>query len=112
MTSDDVRISDWSSDLCSADLAGHPAAGPVHVPRHLQDPGIPARMHRRLHHDDADRRLPWRRTAVSDVLDRTLHGQPRRRTDSMSVVEVKNAPVRVEFGGRIVTIKKQTTSTL
>ena len=65
--------------LPAADHAGRPGAGRVHVPRHLQVPGLPVRVPRRLHEQDAHRRLPRRRAAGGHVRHRADHGRARRR---------------------------------
>ena len=46
---------------------GRADPGRVHVQRHLQDPGAEVHVHQRLHHEDADRRLPRRRPPGGDV---------------------------------------------
>ena len=51
----------------------------VHVQRDLQVPGLPVRVRRRLHDQDADRRLPRRRSARGDLRHRTDHGRARGR---------------------------------
>ena len=51
----------------------------VHVQRDLQDPGAEVHVHDRLHHQDAHRRLPRRRSSGGHVRDRADHGRARRR---------------------------------
>ena len=46
---------------------GRPAARRVHVQRHLQDGRLRLHLHGRLHHQDADRRLPRRGPPGGDV---------------------------------------------
>ena len=55
--------------LSHAGDAGRPAAWRVHVPGHLQDGRVLVQVHRRLHHEDADRRLPRRRPPGGYVRD-------------------------------------------
>ena len=64
--------------LPDAGHAGRAAARRVHVPRHLQDGRVLVPLHRRVHHQDADRRLPRRRPARGDVRDRADHGRAGR----------------------------------
>src|SRR3546814_4549477 len=54
-----MRISDWSSDVCSSDLVGQPRsrAGGHAYARRLRPPQQPARQHRQR---DADERLSLR----------------------------------------------------
>src|SRR3546814_15694478 len=85
-TAYEMRISDWSSDVCSSDLGGG---------------GAIAALSRCL----------WRRYWVSLAAG---HGhrqdrlQPRRlRQDRKSVVSGKSVSVRVDLGGRRI-IKKKT----
>ena len=62
--------------------AGHArraAARRVHVQRDLQDGRLPVQLHGRVHHEDADRRLPRRRPPRGDVRHRAHHGRPGRR---------------------------------
>ena len=65
--------------LPAAGHPGHPDPRRVHVRRHLQVPGLPLRVPRRLHQQDADRRLPRRRPAGGDLRRRADHGRARRR---------------------------------
>src|SRR3546814_2084165 len=45
-----MRISDWSSDVCSSDLAGnHQRRGRVHDNAFLSQPGVPSQGVRALH---------------------------------------------------------------
>ena len=63
--------------LPDAGHAGHPAARRVHVPRHLQDGRLLVQVHRDLHHQDADRRLPGRGPARGHLRHRADHGRAR-----------------------------------
>ena len=58
---------------------GDPDPRRLHVQRHLQVPGVPLRLHQRLHQHDLDRRLPRRRAAGGDVRHRADDGRARRR---------------------------------
>src|SRR3546814_19255251 len=126
-TAYEMRISDWSSDVCSADLpadAAHPAR--CRWQAHWRVRLVQWRLH------DADaagqgiaclrlwrrRRTGYRLGAVRHPLHRALHGlagRQRRRlspeqrgppTDRKSGVAGKSGAGRVEIGGRRV-IKKQ-----
>ena len=62
--------------------AGHArraAARRVHVQRDLQDGRLLVQVHRRVHHQDAHRRLPGRGAAGGDLRHRARHGRPGRR---------------------------------
>ena len=58
---------------------GHPDPRRVHVQLDLQVPGLPVRLHERVHHQDPHRRLPRRRPAGGDVRHRADHGRARGR---------------------------------
>src|SRR3546814_11654099 len=81
-----MRSSDWSSDLCSSDLAR--LYRPVDAARHRREKLDPARRFR-------DRgNGPWRRQDG---------GAARRRAqarDRKSVVQGKSGSLRVDLGGR------------
>src|SRR3546814_17911024 len=94
-----MRISDWSSDVCSSDL--HPRRGGL-------DTGLPA-LHRGA---DARLRPPWLGQVDPAGEAGGVHrpeerrGDDPRRADRKSVVEGKSVSVRVDHGGRR-TIKKK-----
>src|SRR3546814_18786783 len=75
-----MRISDWSSDVCSSDLGQRPGGRG----RHRMD-GLPGDERNR---DD-------------DRIDRCRPGEDRK-----SVVEGKRVSVRVDLGGRRIMTKK------
>src|SRR3546814_18367614 len=79
-----MRISDWSSDVCSSDLPGRLAAGADRLARHRGGMG---RRHRR--------RVPG------------LAAVPGGHRDRKSVVLGKSVSVRVDVGGRRIIKKKQ-----
>src|SRR3546814_17412314 len=80
-----MRISDWSSDVCSSDLrpdgADRPGGWPAHGGRHLRR----RLLHGALRHD----RHPLRHRAAA---------RDRRGTDRKSVVWGKSVSVRVDLG--------------
>src|SRR3546814_16783254 len=85
-----MRISDWSSDVCSSDLL-------VHAERHV--------LHQRqvvdiLHRDAADDAL--RQIGADRELALLVEALDLGRacTDRKSVVEGKSVSVRVDLGGR------------
>src|SRR3546814_15435739 len=77
-TAYEVRISDWSSDVCSSDLGGYPRTRPA-AARHARS------------------RAPrgWRPA-----------GPTRRPRDRQSVASGKSVSVRVDLGGRRILKKK------
>src|SRR3546814_12215154 len=97
-----MRISDWSSDVCSSDLV-HARRPRTLLVLHLGEP----QPHRRGQGREA-RRGPGvdgdRQGAER------LHQQPRRprALDRKRVVEGKSVPVRVDLGGRRIIKIKQT----
>src|SRR3546814_21043548 len=98
-----MRISDWSSDVCSSDLPGVflPRALPGGLAEHLggwprQDPAVDGRRRPRARRPPARHAGPGAR--ADDVVD----------ADRKSVGEGKRVSVRVELGGRRI-IKKKTT---
>src|SRR3546814_14993392 len=97
-----MRISDWSSDVCSSDLVPPPHAvdlpGPLCQPqsalageghRRRADPGLRPRAER------PGGARPGRRAAAAG--------------DRKSVVEGKRVSVRLDLGGRRIIKKKRTT---
>src|SRR3546814_1910978 len=90
-TAYEMRISDWSSDVCSSDLAG----GAVDLPR-APEPGDRAQLQRPVERARVDMVI-FDRIARHDHLDR----------DRKSVVEGKSVSVRVDLGGRRIIKKKK-----
>src|SRR3546814_11542322 len=111
-----MRISDWSSDVCSSDLGGPAARG-----NDLLQPGERAAAHEQdiggvdleelllrvlasaLRGHRGDR-------AFHDLEQRLLHALARH-VDRKSVVEGKSVSVRVDLGGRRIIKKKNKTTT-
>src|SRR3546814_20586220 len=97
-----MRISDWSSDVCSSDLGPRPPARDDH---RAQAAG------RRGHRtgavgqgDRVGRDRPGRRRGGDEVVSAVLSEQPQ---DRKSVVEGKSVSVRVNRGGRSNVKKKK-----
>src|SRR3546814_13448354 len=97
-TAYEMRISDWSSDVCSSDLAAPCAHDRENIPR---------------------LRSPPRHRAGATTAGCRLAPQPRPRAcalthpacgDRKSAVEGKSVSVRVELGGRLI-IKQKTPHT-
>src|SRR3546814_14051996 len=98
-TAYEMRISDWSSDVCSSDLV---------VRRRDRPPG------RRRHQADADRTAvrpdqTGREPPQAGPGDEPGHTGAAGQADRKSVVEGKSVSVRVDLGGR--RILKKTNST-
>src|SRR3546814_1081976 len=98
-TAYEMRISDWSSDVCSSDLRQLPVTD---VRRQRDDaplePGQPLRSRHRLDMGHEPRgRLPVRRHQIAET-----HGEVAEHPEAerKSVVEGKSVAVRVEHGGR------------
>src|SRR3546814_11324576 len=109
-----MRISDWSSDVCSSDLLAQPVLG--------------GGRGRAAHRDrDADALHPGRARARLERGEIGTHGEAARRIvrliegaypfehpelDRKSVVEGKSVSVRVDLGGRRIYKKKTTENML
>src|SRR3546814_13139689 len=105
-----MRISDWSSDVCSSDLrcAGGDADGPGRRRRDRQGRAAV----------ETDRQFrKWRRPYRSEGRARQGHRRDQHprcahrgygRQDRKSVVEGKSVSVRLDLGGRRI-IKQKTT---
>src|SRR3546814_14035326 len=95
-TAYEVRISDWSSDVCSSDLV---VAAPKRVARHRIF-GVTVGIHRHGHAVDtlSDGRRDVLEMMVRRLIGGIEHGvQP---ADRKSVVEGKSVSGRVDLGGR------------
>src|SRR3546814_11348615 len=100
-----MRISDWSSDVCSSDLAAQQLA--LAVLEILRDAGAV-----QVEIDRIDRHLARQRAdqLAGDPLERVARddGPGAARGDRKSVGEGQSGSVRVDLGGRrIVKIKKK-----
>src|SRR3546814_19486639 len=88
-----MRISDWSSDVCSSDLGGRGRCGGVRAGARRAPLRPPPR---------------WRDARCADhVADRR---EPVVGTDRKSVVSGKCVSVRVDLGGRRIIKKKKCAS--
>src|SRR3546814_20596125 len=97
-----MRISDWSSDVCSSDLCGKDFPQGARIPDHLE----PDRVHQRIDARGAED------AARGDAARRHRHHRlPAKlaRRDRKSVVSGKSVLVRVALGGRRIIIKKKLT---
>src|SRR3546814_14955773 len=115
-----MRISDWSSDVCSSDL-GVGIAEHLHVAAERNEAEFPAcarpvvpaedlRPEADGEHLDADV-VPARDQVVAEFVDEHQdgeHGQERQAEERKSVVSGQSVSVRVDLGGR-GTIKKKNT---
>src|SRR3546814_13223920 len=99
-TAYEMRISDWSSDVCSSDLA---VAHRIAMGCHGQMPPAPRR--RGLYERISDRACLARGAGVAHLWrhQRDHDGADR---DRKSVVEGKSVSVRVDLGGRRIITKK------
>src|SRR3546814_17310852 len=100
-----MRISDWSSDVCSSDLWKETDDEDAHDPRGLDGPGAARRLRkgrgartRRHGHEDRD----TGRNGAAGRCDHRAAGRSRSRSgeDRKSVVSGKSVSVRVDLGGR------------
>src|SRR3546814_12917163 len=103
-TAYEMRISDWSSDVCSSDLAVD-----LFVPARRSG-GVPAPAR------PVPRARPARQASLATglprgflPLDRGGAAVCRRRLDRKSVVSGKSVSVRVDLGGRRIIKKKKRT---
>src|SRR3546814_12465636 len=118
-TAYEMRISDWSSDVCSSDLLDHAFRG---VALALRARGDGSAVEHRVDAVVGDR--PADRFRLADVADhrgaapgQCVAGAPRHRlqvvADRKRVVKGKGVSVRVSLGGRRTyktKIKKTTTN--
>src|SRR3546814_14946668 len=100
-TAYEMRISDWSSDVCSSDL---PARCPGGIAPTLQGPGRDLQRLRL-----GDRRRGTLRLRIAPRCAGLSRDRPGR--DRKSVVSGKSVSVRVDLGGRRIIKKKKTTKT-
>src|SRR3546814_17880244 len=103
-TADEMRISDWSSDVCSSDLPTISRGVPcgTNIPNHASA-SKPGRSFAMI---GASGNVPDREETPR------MRPRPERHapcTDPKSVVEGKSVTVRVDLGGRRISISKSTT---
>src|SRR3546814_12200178 len=103
-TAYEMRISDWSSDVCSSDLM---AATSDPVPNHISLPDVPGWTR-----VDYRPSYPWKphfAGADHELLGRYRNGgglEADLAIDRKSVVSGKSVSVRVDLGGRRIIKKK------
>src|SRR3546814_14967136 len=96
-----MRISDWSSDVCSSDLIGQRILGAALcrlVEIFLHRATIFGK--RRLHRGDPQQVLGLKAVEHERLGHVRAFGDGTRRRDRKSVVEGKRVSVRVDLGGR------------
>src|SRR3546814_18601867 len=105
-----MRISDWSSDVCSSDLVGRPPE-PIRAvaPSEPQGQGSPERPHGRPRDAPDGDGGPARGRPQDDSERGRARGGPHApgRPDRQRVVEGKSVSVRVDIGGRRIIKKKK-----
>src|SRR3546814_16322646 len=106
-----MRISDWSSDVCSSDLLGDLAEGPYGLRERDVDALVAGAL---LGHVEGlgEELLDLPRPGHGDlvVLRELVHAEDRDDVlDRKSVVEGKSESVRVDLGGRWNLKKKNKT---
>src|SRR3546814_5305486 len=99
-TADEVRISDWSSDVCSSDLICDVVPGPVSAEVAATDHATMLAEGRRLAKIAPN-------VAVKVPLTRDGLRTCRALADRKSVVSGKSVSVRVDLGGRRIIKKKK-----
>src|SRR3546814_12016856 len=111
-----MRISDWSSDVCSSDLEfqaeGHPVVlGKMNEKEIAEDPEFLAEIHIVLNPGLAYLVNDEHQNDQADGFYTSLHSvlfySGTGLTDRKSVVEGKSVSVSVELGGRRIIKKKQ-----
>src|SRR3546814_16641856 len=95
-----MRISDWSSDVCSSDLRAARMRGAVPAP------SCPIAGQGGISSDELSRSSGLRHAAQAASPERAV---ATRRGDRKSVVEGKRVSVRVDLGGRRIITKKHKT---
>src|SRR3546814_18473502 len=104
-----MRISDWSSDVCSSDLPGGARPPAVPPPRADRDNvTLPSLKEEAMTYPMA---IVVAAALFASAVFASSHGAARPdEDDRKSVVEGTSVSVRVELGGRRI-IKKKTTKT-
>src|SRR3546814_15648301 len=99
-----MRISDWSSDVCSSDLLGHLG---VQALAHLGSAMVHQHRAVTVHMHQSTRLIEGRHIERNAK----LHGCERQPffKDRKSVVQAKSVSVRVDLGGRRLLPKNTTT---
>src|SRR3546814_11387008 len=97
-----MRISDWSSDVCSSDLCHAPGA----AARRCAASSTRSHANIRKQFSPESAAEQRRRDAGPDGASTLRSGGFPRHSDRKSVVEGKSRSVRVDLGGRRI-IKKQ-----
>src|SRR3546814_15947348 len=111
-----MRISDWSSDVCSSDLFPHPASQRQYPEWEARWESGPVPPLFRQNRNSLKKATPPRDRAPRSAVVR--HGARRRacsacERDRKSVVEGKSVSGRVDLGGRrIIKNKQQSTRKL
>src|SRR3546814_12052380 len=90
-----MRISDWSSDVCSSDLRPTLARTSSALARASSSPALPKLFHQRRSAIAAMARL-----SITDSPISTPGVWNLRQIDRKSVVSGKSVSVRVDLGGR------------
>src|SRR3546814_8397260 len=93
-TAYEMRISDWSSDVCSSDLAAPVEGVALPTPASTPEPSTDSEP-------DATSLAPTTDEIRDDEAERALEDRKR-------VVKGKSVSVRVEHGGRLIIKKKST----
>src|SRR3546814_14559533 len=112
-TAYEMRISDWSSDVCSSDLGQHRRR-----PHHHRGEGLRQPAEDRQD-DEVHRRVEAGRGTLQGpgplfhglLLGRGRVCDPTGSRDRKSVVSGKSVSVRVDLGGRRIIKKKNQTTT-
>src|SRR3546814_15594185 len=115
MTAYEMRISDWSSDVCSSDLPDEIEEPIVSKVEADAQPIIYLALFSDRHSsleitDYADRYVKDRLQNLGGVADVRIFGERRYAIDRTSVVEGKRGSVRVNLAVRRFTKKKKHTS--
>src|SRR3546814_17821289 len=103
-----MRISDWSSDVCSSDLEAH-RIGQL-ADQFVELGGADRVEPRGRLVEEEQRGVERERACESGALDHPAR-QLGRKLDRQSVVSGKSVSVRVDLGGRRIIKKKNTKST-
>src|SRR3546814_11740858 len=107
-----MRISDWSSDVCSSDLYGNPCRPSAHSPTPRRTPALPERyvgaqalFSGFTNSKDAVSRIPAIRqprgisSDIPQMPPNPAHKRGPMVADRKSVVSGKSVSVRVDLGG-------------
>src|SRR3546814_12049264 len=105
-TAYEMRISDWSSDVCSSDLPPPRRGRPMGVWGGSRRTAMRQTSKRRASREDGGAKPPAPRASLYEDVTRRIIAELEAGRDRKSVVSGKSVSVRVDLGGRRIIKKK------